>query len=56
MVSAVEETYIIPRSRIHGSPRRFYYGLNLTDDPWNANFHSPIRMHNTRMIKYSYVW
>ena len=40
------------RSHIHGSPRRFYYGLNLTDDPGNASFRSPIRMHYTRMIKY----
>ena len=28
----------MPRSHIHGSPRRFYYGLNLTDDLGNANF------------------
>ena len=27
---------LMPRSHIHGSPRRFYYGLNLTDDPGNA--------------------
>ncbi|CAC5395216.1 unnamed protein product [Mytilus coruscus] len=26
----------MPRSHIHGSPRRFHYGLNLTDDPGNA--------------------
>ena len=44
--------YVMPRSRIHGSPRRFYYGLNLTDDPGNANFRSPIRMHYIRMTKY----
>ena len=44
------------RSHIHGSPRRFYYGLNLTDDPGNANFRSPIRMHYIRMIKFYYVW
>ena len=36
----------MPRSHIHGSPRRFYYGSNLTDDPGNANFRSPIRMYN----------
>ena len=48
--------YFMPRSHIHGSPRRFYYGLNLTDDPGNANFRSPIRMHYIRMIKYHYVW
>ena len=29
--------FVMPRSHIHGSPRRFYYGLNLTDDPGNAN-------------------
>ena len=40
----------MPRSHIHGSPRRFYYGLNLTDDHGNANFRSPIRMHYTRII------
>ena len=43
---------MMPRSHIHGSPRRFYYGLNLTDDPGNANFHSPIRMHYKQMIKW----
>ena len=36
----------MPRSLIHGSPRRFHYGLNLTDDPGNANFRSLIRMHS----------
>ena len=47
----------MPRSHFHGSPRRLYYGLNLTDDPVNANFHSPIRMHYKRMIKYyTYDW
>ena len=46
---------IMPRSHIHGAPRQFYYGLNLTDDPGNANFRSPIRMHHIRMIKYNYV-
>ena len=24
---------VMPRSHIHGSPRQFYYGLNLTDTP-----------------------
>ena len=47
--------WLMPRSHIHGSPRRFYYGLNLTDDPENDNFRSPIRMHYIRMIKYHYV-
>ena len=46
----------MPRSHIHGSPRGFYYGLNLTDDPGNANFSSPMWMHYIRMIKYYYVW
>ena len=46
----------MPRSHIHGSPRWFYYGLNLTDDPGYATFCSPIRMHYIRMIKYYYVW
>ena len=36
----------MPRSHIHGSPHWFYYGLNLTDDPENANFRSLIRMHS----------
>ena len=35
----------MPRSHIHGSPRRFHYGSNLTDDPGNAIFRSPIWMH-----------
>ena len=26
----------MPRSHIQGSPRRFHYGLNLTDDRGNA--------------------
>ena len=46
----------MPRSHIHGSPRPFYYGLNLTDDPGNANIRSPIRMHYISMIKYYHVW
>lgn len=37
------KTNIMLRSYIHASPRWFHYGLNLTDDPGNAN---PIRMHN----------
>ena len=36
----------MPRSHIHGSPRRFHYGSNLTDDPVNAIFRSPIGIHN----------
>ena len=46
---------LMPRSHIRGSPRRFYYGLNLTDDRGNANFRSPIRMHYICMIKYYFV-
>ena len=38
--------FIMPRLHIHGSPRRFHYGSNLTDDHGNANFRSLIRMHN----------
>ena len=37
---------LMPMSHIHGSPRRFHYESNLMDDPGNANFRSPIRMHN----------
>ena len=44
----------MPRSHIHGSPRRFYYGLNLTDDPGNTNFRSPIRMHYISPTTYDY--
>ena len=36
----------MPRSHIHGSPRRFHYGSNLTGDPGNAIFRSPVRMYN----------
>ena len=43
---------LLPWPHIHGSPRRFYYGLNLTDDPRNAYFRSPIRMHYIGKIKY----
>ena len=46
-----QKALLMPRSHIHGSPRRFYYGLNLTDDPGNANLISSIRMHYLRMIK-----
>ena len=46
----------MPRSPIHGSPRRFYHGLNFTDDPGYANFRSPIPIHYIRMIKYYYDW
>ena len=51
----LQKALLMPRSHIHGSPSRFFYGLNLTDDPGNANFHSPIRMHYLRMIKNYYV-
>ena len=43
---------VMPRSHIHGSPQRFYYGLNLTGDPGNANFHTDALI---RMNKYCYV-
>ena len=46
----------MPRTHIHGSLRRIYYGLNRTDDPRNVNFRSPIRMHYIRIFKYYYVW
>ena len=48
-------SYVMPRSHIYGSPRRFYYGLNLTDDPGNANFRSPIRMHYIRGSFFMFV-
>ena len=47
---------LMPRSHIHGSPRRFHYGLNPTDDPRNYNFRSPIRMHNVSTTTYDYGW
>jgi hypothetical protein len=34
----------MPRSHIHGSPRRFFDGVNLTDDPGYVNILCPIRM------------
>ena len=45
---------IMPRSHIHGSPRRFHYGSNPTDDPGNDNFRSPIRMRNASTTTYDY--
>ena len=51
----VRNAYLMPRSHIHGSPHRFLYGLNRTDDPGNANFRRPIRMHYIRMIEYYLV-
>ena len=42
--STFTKNSLMPRSHIHGSPRRFHYGLNLTDDPGNAIFRSPIRI------------
>ena len=44
----------MPRSHIHGSPRRFHYGSNPTDDPGNDNFRSQIRMHNASTTTYDY--
>ena len=37
---------LMPRSHTHGSPRRFHYGSNLTDDLGTAIFRRPIRMPN----------
>ena len=45
--SLIGNTTVMPRSHIHGSPREFHYGSNFTDDPGNAIFSSPIRMHNS---------
>ena len=45
---------VMPRSHIHGSPRRFYYGSNPTDDHENDNARSPIRMHNASTTTYDY--
>ena len=42
------------RSHIHGSPCRFHYGSNPTDDLGNDNFSSPIRMHNASTTTYDY--
>ena len=47
-------THVMPRSHIHGSPRRFHYGSNLTDDPGNDNFRSLIGMHNASTTTYDY--
>ena len=44
----------MPRSHIHGSPRRFNYGSNPTDDPGNGNFRSLIQMHNASSTTYDY--
>ena len=51
----------MPRSHIHGSTRRFHYGSNLRDDLGNANFRSPIRMHNivatgSYTVYYDVLW
>ena len=45
---------VMPRSHIHGSPRRFHFGSNPTDDPGNDNFRSPIRVHNASTTTYDY--
>ena len=44
----------MPRSHIHGSPRRFHYGSNPTDDPGNDKFRSPIQMHNASTTTYDF--
>ena len=45
---------VMPKSHIHGSPRRFHYGTNPTDDPGNDHFRSPMRMHNASTTAYDY--
>ena len=45
---------VMPRSHIHGSPRRSHYGSNTTDDPGNDNFRSLIRMHSAGTTTYDY--
>ena len=45
---------LMPRSHIHGSPRRFQYVSKPTDDPGNDNFRCPIRMHNASTTTYDY--
>ena len=45
---------IMPRSHIHGSPRRSHYGSNPTDDRGNDNFRSLIQMHNASTTTYEY--
>ena len=47
-------TEVMPRSHIYGSPRRFHYGSNPTDDPGNDNFRSTIGMHNASTTRYDY--
>ena len=39
-----KQTYLCPGHTLTDH-LTFYYGLNLKDDPGNANFRSPIRMH-----------
>ena len=45
---------VMPRSHIHGLPRRFHYGSNHTDDPGIDHYRSPIRMHNASTTTYDY--
>ena len=45
---------LMPRSHIHGTPRRFHYGSDPTDDPGNDNFRSPTQMHNASTTTYDY--
>ena len=44
----------MPRSHIHGSPRRFHYGSNPTDDHGYNNFRSPIRVRNASTTTFDY--
>ena len=46
--------FLMPRSHTHGSPRRFHYESNPTDDPGNDNIRSPIQMHNASTTTYDY--
>ena len=50
----IHSNTVMPRSHIHGSPRRFHYGSNPTDDPGNGNFRSLIQMHNASTTTYDY--
>ena len=54
IVRVLYDKSLLPRSHIHGSPCRFHYGSNPTDDPGNYNIRSPIRMHNASTTTYDY--
>ena len=46
ILDSIYHMTLMPRSHIHGSPRRFHYGSNPKDDPGNDNFRSPIQYYN----------